>query len=144
MTVGGDFRPHVRVIDPALSRLDETGVDRRQMFGEPAPHLLQESFRIVKQAIDQIDDLAFEALGARCQALADDLGRISGWIEDGQSLSHRHLPTALSDHTPSVRYRSTAIAAAAPSPAEPAARQGDPDRTVPAAQMPANSVRIQP
>ena len=62
------------VVYPALARPDDARLDRRQMRGKPLPHLLHEGRGIVEQAIDQIDALAVEALRARCEPLARDLG----------------------------------------------------------------------
>jgi hypothetical protein len=72
-----DLRTHLGIVDPALPRLDQPSPDRREVLAEPVPQLTHEVLGIVEQTIDEIQELAVEALGPLRQELADNLGRIT-------------------------------------------------------------------
>src|SRR5580692_2092981 len=91
IAVGRDLLAHIQIVDPALARRDDLGVDGRQMFGEPLPQLLHERRGIVEQAIDQVDDLAVKAGKAWRQTLAGDFRRIATRIVNAQEFGHAFL-----------------------------------------------------
>ena len=83
-----DLGSHRGIIDPALPGLDQPRLDGRQVLAEPVLQLAHKVLGIVEQTIDEVDELAVEALGPLRQALADNLGCLTPRIVDRQQLSH--------------------------------------------------------
>jgi hypothetical protein len=93
IALADDGIAHIRVVDPALARLDVPDPNRRQMLGKPVLQLVHENVRIIEQAVHEKDDLAFETLQPWRELFARDLRRVTARIVNDEFLSHQYTPS---------------------------------------------------
>jgi hypothetical protein len=86
-----DLGSHLGIVDPALPGLDQPRLDRGQVLAEPVLQLAHEVLGIVEETIDEINELAVEALWPLRQTLADNLGWVTPRIMDRQQLSNASI-----------------------------------------------------